>query len=366
MNSDVVDPQQIFFDDFNYTPFFELSPDLLCIAGYDGYFKRVNPAFKKLLGYTEAELYSRAINNFIFDADHSETNLKRNELKQNVPLVNFNNRYVKKNGEIVWLSWTSVSVPDERLIYAIAKNITHLKVAEAERNRLLAKYSKKNDNLKLLSYSTTHDLKSPIANMQMIMELIDTSKITDEETLVSIELMGAVIENLKNTLGEYQKKIEEEDDDENSKCVEFEHVINNVKVIIGSLMNDSLAEIETNFDSCSGIIFNQEYLESIFLNLLTNSIKYAKQGIPPRIKIYSSLIEGVKHVIYEDNGIGFDMEKVRNKVFGLHQKFSTLDDSSGIGLYLVYHHLSNFGGTISLESELGEGSRFTIRFKEGD
>jgi PAS domain S-box-containing protein len=364
MNYNSVDSQEGESKEFDYNPFFELSPDLLCIAGHDGYFKKVNPAFKKLLGYTDEELYSRPINSFIFNADHIETDVKRSEIKQNIPLVNFNNRYFKKSGELIWLSWTSVSLPEKNLIYAIAKNITHLKVAEIERNKLLAKYSKKNDNLKILNYSTTHDLKSPIANMQMIMELIDTSKIEDQETVISLELMNTVIDNLKNTLVEYQKKIEEEEDAEGgANFINFEDVINNVKVIIGSLINDSSTEIEFNFDELSEIEFNQEYLESIFLNLFTNSIKYAKPGIAPRIIIESKIIDGVKQIIFEDNGIGFDMEKVRTKVFGLHQKFSSIDDSSGIGLYLVYHHLSNFGGKIALESKLGEGSRFTITFR---
>ncbi|HLT51445.1 MAG TPA: PAS domain-containing protein, partial [Arenibacter sp.] len=68
-------------------PFFELSMDLLCIAGYDGYFKRVNPAFKKLLGYSEEVLFSKLICEFIYEGDRSLTASYRENLKNAVPLI---------------------------------------------------------------------------------------------------------------------------------------------------------------------------------------------------------------------------------------------------------------------------------------
>lgn len=82
--------------DFRYELFFELSPDLLCIAGYDGYFKKINPAVSKLLGYTMEELYSRPINDFVHCTDKRSTQQVREQLIKSKPLFNFENRYVKK------------------------------------------------------------------------------------------------------------------------------------------------------------------------------------------------------------------------------------------------------------------------------
>src|SRR4051812_24270434 len=93
--------------DFKYELFFELSADLLCIAGYDGYFKKVNPAVSNLLGYTMEELHARPINDFVYEEDKEKTSVVRHELTKAKPLRNFENRYVTKSGEIVWLSWTS-------------------------------------------------------------------------------------------------------------------------------------------------------------------------------------------------------------------------------------------------------------------
>jgi PAS domain S-box-containing protein len=87
----------------NFEKFFDLSPDLLCVAGYDGYLKKINPAVSKLLGYTNEELLSKPINDFVYFADQKSTSTARNDLRKKVSLFNFENRYVTKNGAIVWL-----------------------------------------------------------------------------------------------------------------------------------------------------------------------------------------------------------------------------------------------------------------------
>lgn len=112
---------------FNLESFFELSPDLLCIAGFDGYFKKVNPAVLKTLGYSEQELFAKPIDTFVYKDDRQITAKKRKLIKENKPLLNFENRYLTKSGAIVWLSWTSMPIDDKKLVFAIAKNITHKK-----------------------------------------------------------------------------------------------------------------------------------------------------------------------------------------------------------------------------------------------
>lgn len=111
-------------DAFNLGLFFNLSADLLCIAGYDGYFRKINPAVSNLLGYTKEELFSKPIADFIHPDDKIATAAHRLNLTNgSIPLLNFENRYVTKSGEVVWLSWTSMPVDNEQMVYAIAKNI---------------------------------------------------------------------------------------------------------------------------------------------------------------------------------------------------------------------------------------------------
>ena len=183
--------------------FFYLSPDLLCIAGFDGYFKKINPSVSKLLGYTEEELYSKPISEFIYIDDRNITSAHRNELTKNSLLQNFENRYVSKSGEIVWLAWTSMPIIDEKLIYAVAKNITHRKVLEEERNLLLSNFAKINKNLKKLGYASSHDLRSPVNNLLSIFSLLDVSTISDPETLQFIQMLESTSESLRQALNDY-------------------------------------------------------------------------------------------------------------------------------------------------------------------
>ena len=169
--------------EYHFDNFFNISADFICIAGYDGYFKRINAAVSKLLGYSEEELYSNPISSFVYEPDRKITIESREQVYKNNPLLNFENRYLTKSGEIVWLSWTSMPVASEKLVYAIAKNITHKKKVEEERNLLLANLTQINQELTLLSHKTSHDLKSPINNMLSVFSLIDISKINDPETL---------------------------------------------------------------------------------------------------------------------------------------------------------------------------------------
>ena len=112
---------------FDLEYFFELSPDLLCVAGYDGYFKKINPAVSKTLGYTTEELFAAPINSFVHPDDQGITALKRQEIHDGQPILNFENRYLTKSGETVWLSWTSMPIKRDELVFAIAKNISYRK-----------------------------------------------------------------------------------------------------------------------------------------------------------------------------------------------------------------------------------------------
>lgn len=351
-------------NEYRLEPFFELSPDLLCIAGFDGYFKRVNPAFCELLGYSEDELFSRPINAFVHEEDKESTNIRREKLRNNAPLLNFENRYVRKSGEIVWLSWTSIPVQGDQLIYAIAKDITYNKGMEEERNRLLANFTRINQNLKLLNYSTSHDLRSPVNNLQMVFELLDMSKIQDEEALEIIEVMKEATVSLKDTLNNYvdllgrNEAIEAELEDINLKKVMVD-----VCKSIESLIVNTATTFKVDFSAFEEIRFNRAYMQSIFLNLITNSIKYAREGVPAEISVYTRQKNGVSQLVFADNGKGFDMEKVRGKIFGLHQKFNDQRESRGIGLYLVHNHVVSMGGNIRVDSTLGKGTTFTISFR---
>jgi PAS domain S-box-containing protein len=344
-----------------YDIFFELIPDLVCIAGFDGYFKKVNPAVKELLGYSYEELYANPINHFIYHEDKEKTACVRSELLRATPLVNFENRYTTKSGEIIWLSWTSQPVEKSKVVFAIAKNITHKKELEVDRNTLLTNLTELNKDLRHIGHMTLHDLRSPVNNLLSIYELLDFSKISDKETLELMDTFKMCSEDLREKLNAFSKELREKQSLYiPTQEVELKKVVKKVAKSISSLLKNSDATIISDFDEVQKIKSNPTFLESVFLNLITNSIKYKKPGTAPVIAITSKYLEDKIQLIFSDNGVGFDLEKVGNKIFGFQQTFNNQEDSRGIGLYLVYNHVQSLGGSIEVSSKPGEGTTFMI------
>jgi PAS domain S-box-containing protein len=351
-------------NEFNYELLFNLSADLLCIAGYDGYFKKINPAVSKVLGYTMEELYSRPINDFVYGPDKEITARVRKELTKSTPLLNFENRYLTKSGEIVWLSWTSMPVENEQLIFAIAKDITHKKNLEEERNLLLVDLARANESLRRLNYTTSHDLRSPVNNILLLTGMIDPEKFNEEKTKNVLGTLKMAAEKLKKSLDNLVDAMTEQHSALNkvenlSLRAPLEKALNS----ISGLIQASGAKLKIEIPESVFVLCNAAYMESVFLNLLTNSIKYAYPGKPIEISVSYREEKGVKQVVFSDNGLGFDMEKVKGQIFGLQKTFhDNTEDSKGIGLYLVYHHVTSMGGEISVESKVNEGTTFVISF----
>lgn len=350
----------------NFEKFFDLSQDLFCIAGYDGYFKRINPAVSKLLEYSNEELLAKPINDFVYNIDKEKTSLARNELKNKIPLFSFENRYLTKSGHIVWLLWTSIPVDEEeKLIYAVAKNITHKKELEQERKLHIKKLSEINNEFKQLSYSTAHDLRSPVNNMLAIFDLMEVENIENKETIEFINILKSTTDTLKENLNQYIRVLNAKNqNDYQLEEIDLNNSLNEVLTSINSLIQNSKTTINIDFSKTNKVLFNKAYLKSIFLNLITNAIKYSKTDTLSNISIRSEKQKNTTQLIISDNGIGFDLDKVKDKVFGLHQTFNEHIDSNGIGLYLVHNHITSLGGKISLESEVNKGAQFTITFKD--
>jgi PAS domain S-box-containing protein len=123
---------------------FTLSPDLIVVAGFDGYLKRVNPAFESVLGYGEQEALTRPYLEFVHPDDLEQTKVEGNRIREGQTTVSFANRYVCKNGSYRWIEWTATPVLQERLTYAVGRDVTERRQAETdlraaeERNRTLA------------------------------------------------------------------------------------------------------------------------------------------------------------------------------------------------------------------------------------
>ncbi|TDD97455.1 histidine kinase dimerization/phospho-acceptor domain-containing protein [Flavobacterium cellulosilyticum] len=111
-----------------YEMLFKEALDFMCVCGTDGYFIEVNPIFIEVLGYTEHELISAPFIDFVYYEDLEKTKYEFNKIFKGNPTVNFENRYVKKNGETVHLQWKAILNFSNNIVYAIAREITDIKI----------------------------------------------------------------------------------------------------------------------------------------------------------------------------------------------------------------------------------------------
>ncbi|WP_209329306.1 PAS domain-containing sensor histidine kinase [Lunatimonas salinarum] len=350
--------------EFDLNIFFQQSPDLLCIAGYDGYFKKLNPSWIKLMGYSEQELLESPIDSFVFHDDSASTLMGRDHVRYGKPLLNFENRYLTKSGKVLWLSWTSFPIPERKLIYAIAKDISAKKQQEVDRNIIIEKLGGVIEEMKHANYTASHDLRAPVNNMLSIFELLDHTKISEGETEEFLEMMRLSVKKLKETLDHYLAEFGQADAQKvKEEVIYVPQIVDEVIMSIESLLGSSGAAITTDFSAWESVSFNRLFMYSILLNLLTNAVKYRKVEEDLTISILTRCQDGKKELVVADNGIGFDMDKVQDRLFGFRQKFSDHPDSNGIGLYLIHNHVTAFGGKISLKSRINEGAEFVITFR---
>jgi diguanylate cyclase (GGDEF)-like protein/PAS domain S-box-containing protein len=111
---------------------FNLSRDMICIAGFDGYFKRVNPAFERILGFAEEELLDKPFIDFVHPDDRERTEEEAAAIGAGRGAVQFRNRYFDKSGRVHWIEWASVAVTEKEEIYAVARDVTDRKAIEDE------------------------------------------------------------------------------------------------------------------------------------------------------------------------------------------------------------------------------------------
>ena len=117
--------------------FFELSIDMLCVLDFNGYFKRLNPAWERALGFTREELMSRPFIEFVHPDDRERTLSQNKAVRGGGQALAFENRYLCKDGSFRWFLWNAAPDGAHSVIYSVARDITNRKRAEEERERLL-------------------------------------------------------------------------------------------------------------------------------------------------------------------------------------------------------------------------------------
>ena len=246
----------------------------------------------------------------------------------------------------------------------LTENITDRKALESERQKIVEEMLQRNRDLEQFTYIVSHNLRAPVANIIGISDYMQNTEMESDETeemnnglRKSVDQLDGVIKDLNNIL-QLKREISEK-----KEIVKFSDIINNINVSIVNLIEKEEVTFVLDFTAVEEIETIKSYLHSIFYNLISNSIKYRRQDVKPVIEIKSNFVEDKLEITYKDNGLGIDLEKKGDLVFGLYKRFHTHAEGKGIGLFMVKTQVETLGGTISIKSEIDKGTEFKIKFE---
>ncbi len=341
--------------------FFLVSLDLLCIAGFDGRFRRVNPAWRDVLGWEPDELTAAPFMDFVHPDDREATTREMSRLSEGQKVIDFENRYRHKDGSYRWLHWVSAPVVPEGKIYAAARDVTDERKMTEDLKTSLAKTAEVNHELESFSYSVSHDLRAPLRHITGFAALLERSAgerlgEKDRRYLATITnaatRMGRLIDDLLAFSRTGRAAL-------SRQPVDLTQVVDEARREI----EDETAgrELDWVVEPLPAVSGDREMLKLVFVNLLSNAVKYSRPRERARIEVRAAKANGRVTVFVRDNGVGFDPQYA-HKLFGVFQRLHSADDfeGTGIGLATVRRIVNRHGGKVWAEGVLGEGATFFV------
>ncbi|MFY9822273.1 MAG: PAS domain S-box protein [Thermoanaerobaculia bacterium] len=337
--------------------FFDISVEMLCIIGYDGYFKHLNPAWERLLGYSLEEMLSRPIVELVHPDDRVLTETERQRLRLGVGVVEFENRYLTRDGSYRWLAWRATAAPERRLIYAVARDVQQQKQVE----------QMKNDFISVVS----HELRTPLTSIRGALgllaggvfgELPEKARVLLEIAAKNSERLGRLINDILDI-----EKIE-------SGKMEFRFVPLELMPLLEQAVESNRGyattyEVELRIVAALEglrVWADADRLQQVVTNLLSNACKFSPRGGVVEIAVTRSHANRVR-IAVTDHGKGIPPE-FKESIF---EKFVQADISStrekggtGLGLSISKAIVERLGGRIGFESELGVATTFAFELPE--
>ncbi len=329
----------------------------------------VNNAFTEMTGYQMAEVIGKSIRMFIGPKTDKKEFQKINKAILNkkeceTEIINY-----KKNGEEFWVNM-SISPVINKIgntthFITIEKDVTERKHREIEKELMISELSQNVKDLKQFSYVTSHNLRAPIANLLGLTSLIDHYKIPDKTLKQLLDGIKKSAHMFDDTIKDLTKVLIIKDQTNIVKeKISFTEITNKVISQLSISLNKNDIKVDFNYKQAPEVNFTSAYLESVFQNLFTNSIKYKSPNRKLKINISTITTNDFIILKYKDNGIGIDTERYKEKLFKLYQRFHDNPDGKGLGLYLIKSQIMALGGTIDIESKVDISTTFTIKFKK--
>ncbi len=263
------------------------------------------------------------------------------------------------------LALAKLNIFKDDLELQVAERTENLEVAGQQLKEKRDKLKSQNNRLVQLYHIMTHNLRAPLANMTMLIKFIQESDDPHEQKEL-VSKLPLVINALNANCSDLLDIIDTSavDGEEEVNSIFIEDALLKVMRSLDAEIKAKNAVITYDFSRSEQVIYTQQYLESLFLNLLSNALKYSMPGRPPHIEILSEKEDDYLIITMTDNGLGLDLHKYGEALFKPQRTFHSNRDAKGYGLYMTKMQLENYGATIRMESTPDKGSTFYVRFKD--
>jgi PAS domain S-box-containing protein len=371
-------------DEEELNQLFDLSIDMLCIAGFDGFFKRLNPAWEQTLGWTPEELMARPYLDFVHPDDRERTIGEASSVSAGSGTVLFENRYRCKDGSYRWVLWNATPSGERPIIYAAARDITELKLAEEERAEAARQLRKAKEAAEAASHAKSdflarmsHEIRTPMNAIIGMTELALETRLTPEqrEYLDAVRDSAETLLRLINNLLDFSK-IEAGKFTLEQVAFRPRETVADAVAALGVRAYQKHLELVVRVrpEVPETVIGDPGRLWQVIVNLVGNAIKFTERGevtvevglVPAAGAAGEAAVADLRFTV-ADTGIGMSEEE-RSRIF---LPFEQADVSTtrryggtGLGLAIAGQLIGLMGGRIQVESEPGRGSRFwfTARF----